>query len=47
MSIIELKRYHNVKVAIKIFSMLFVRFLKQINHIKNRLHKKLKFNENY
>ena len=47
MSIIELNRYHNVKVAIKIFSMLFMRFLKQIDYAKNRLHKKLKFKENY
>lgn len=34
MSIIELNRYHNVKVAIKIFSMLFMRFLKQIDYKK-------------
>lgn len=34
MSIIEHKRYHSVKVAIKIFSMLFMRFLKQIDYAK-------------
>ena len=47
MSIIEHKRYHSVKVAIKIFSMLFMRFLKQIDYAKNRLHKKFKFKKNY